>query len=80
MGVSEERTSACKAKVSPLLEAFAKELLVKTWGQGLAGAVVICELWRLAVAVYLLVIQNRVYKRLLSPFIKPDPIKSYSFT
>jgi hypothetical protein len=28
----------------------------------------------------LLVIQNRVYKRLLSPFIKPDPIKSYSFT
>jgi hypothetical protein len=36
---------------SPLLEAIARELLVKTKqaGKGLAGAVMICELWRLAV-------------------------------
>jgi hypothetical protein len=38
---------------SPLLEAVTRERLVKTQqaGKGLAGAVVICELWRLAVAL-----------------------------
>jgi hypothetical protein len=36
-----------------MLEAFTKELLVKTLqaGKCLAGAVVICELWSLAVAL-----------------------------
>jgi hypothetical protein len=38
---------------NPLLEAVAKERLVKTQqaGKGLAGAVVICELCRLMVAL-----------------------------
>jgi hypothetical protein len=38
---------------SPVLEAVAREWLVKTQqaGKGLAGAVVICELWRLAMAL-----------------------------
>jgi hypothetical protein len=42
-----------EAEESPLLEAVARERLVKTQqaGKGLAGAVVICELWRLAVAL-----------------------------
>jgi hypothetical protein len=42
-----------KLKKSPLLEADARERLVKTQqaGNGLAGAVVIWELWRLAVAL-----------------------------
>jgi hypothetical protein len=42
-----------EAEESPLLEAVAKEQLVKTQqaAKGLAGAVVICELWRLAVAL-----------------------------
>jgi hypothetical protein len=31
-------------------------------GKSLAGAVVFCELWRLAVALSLLVVPNRVYK------------------
>jgi hypothetical protein len=37
----------------PLLEAVARKWLVKTQqaGKGLAGAAVICELWRLAVAL-----------------------------
>jgi hypothetical protein len=41
------------AEESPLLEAVAKERLVKTHqtGKGLVGVVVICELWRLAVAL-----------------------------
>jgi hypothetical protein len=42
-----------EAEESPLLEAVAKERLVKTqrgW-KSLDGAVVICELWRLAVAL-----------------------------
>jgi hypothetical protein len=36
-----------------VLEAIAMERLVKTQqvGKGIAGAVVICELWRLAVAL-----------------------------
>jgi hypothetical protein len=38
---------------SPLLEAVARERLAKTQqaGKGVAVAVVICELWRLAVAL-----------------------------
>jgi hypothetical protein len=42
-----------EADESPLLEAVARERLVKTQqaGKGLAGAVVVCELWRLAVAL-----------------------------
>jgi hypothetical protein len=36
--------------VSPLLEAVARERLkAQQTGKGLAGGVVICELWRLAV-------------------------------
>jgi hypothetical protein len=43
----------CEAEESLLLEAIARERLVKTHqaGKDLAGAVVICELWRLAVVL-----------------------------
>jgi hypothetical protein len=53
MGVCEERTWAREAEESPLLEAIAREWLVKTQqaGKGLVGAVVIFELWRLAVVL-----------------------------
>jgi hypothetical protein len=42
-----------EAEESPLLEAVTRELLVKTQqaGKALAGAVAICELWRLAAAL-----------------------------
>jgi hypothetical protein len=42
-----------EAHESALLEAVAREWLMKTQqaGKGLAGAVVICELWRLAVTL-----------------------------
>jgi hypothetical protein len=42
-----------EAEKSQLLEAVAGERLMKTQqaGKGLAGAVVICGLWRLAVAL-----------------------------
>jgi hypothetical protein len=42
-----------EAEESPLLEAVARERMVKTQlaGKGLAGAVVICDLWRLAMAL-----------------------------
>jgi hypothetical protein len=51
MGSCENRTGAHEAEESPLLEATAREWLVKTQqaGKGLAGAVVICELWSLVV-------------------------------
>jgi hypothetical protein len=44
---------AREAEESPALEAVAKKRLVNRQqdGKGLAGAVVICELWRLAVAL-----------------------------
>jgi hypothetical protein len=49
----EERIRAHEAEEFPLLEAVARERLVKTQqaGKGLATAVVIGELWRLAVAL-----------------------------
>jgi hypothetical protein len=42
-----------EAEGSPLLESVARKRLVKTQqaGKGLAGAVVICEMWRLAVVL-----------------------------
>jgi hypothetical protein len=42
-----------EAEESPLLEAVARERLVKTQqaGKGLADSVAICELWRLAVVL-----------------------------
>jgi hypothetical protein len=51
MRVGEGRTRAREAEEFPLLEAVARERLVKTKQaeKGLAGAVVNCELWRLAV-------------------------------
>jgi hypothetical protein len=53
IGVCKERTSGCKAEESPLLVAVARERLVKRQqaGKGLSGAMVICGLWRLAVAL-----------------------------
>jgi hypothetical protein len=42
-----------EAEEFPLLDAVVREWLVKTQqaGKGLVGAVVICKLWRLAVAL-----------------------------
>jgi hypothetical protein len=41
-----------KVEAFPLLESIAKKQLVKTQqaGKGLAGAAVVCEMWRLMVA------------------------------
>jgi hypothetical protein len=52
-GGCEERTSGREAKESQLLEAVARERLVKRQqaGKGLVGAVVICKLWRLELAL-----------------------------
>jgi hypothetical protein len=63
-GICEDRTCTREAKKYPLIEAVARERLVKTTqaGRGLAGAVVISEMWRLAVALYQLVIPSGVYK------------------
>jgi hypothetical protein len=53
----------CEAEASPVLEAIARERLVtQQTGKDLMGAVVICELWRLAVALYLLLLTSHVYK------------------
>jgi hypothetical protein len=53
MGGCEERIRAREAEESSLLETVAKEQLVKTQkaGKCLAGAVVICKVWRLAIAL-----------------------------
>jgi hypothetical protein len=52
-GGCEDRTSLREAEESILLESVAKERLVKTQqaGKCLAGAVVIYELWRSAIAL-----------------------------
>jgi hypothetical protein len=53
MGGGEDRTSAHEAEESPPLEAVAREWLVisQQAGKDLMSVVVICELWRLAVAL-----------------------------
>jgi hypothetical protein len=53
MGVCYDRTLGSEAEGSSLLEAVAKERLVKTQqvGKGLAGAVVICDFWKLGVTL-----------------------------
>jgi hypothetical protein len=52
-GGCEDRTGVHEAREPPLLEAVAREHLVKTQqaGKGIVNAVVICELWRLAVVL-----------------------------
>jgi hypothetical protein len=52
-GVCDKRTRASEAEESPLLDAVTSERLVNTQqaGKGLAGSVVFCEVWRLAVAL-----------------------------
>jgi hypothetical protein len=52
--VCEERTCTRKAEESPLLEAVAGEQLVKKQQVGkrlIAGALVICKVWRSAMAL-----------------------------
>jgi hypothetical protein len=57
-GRRSERTWAREAEESPLLEAVARERLVKTQqgGKDLAGAVVICELWTLVMVLFEVII------------------------
>jgi hypothetical protein len=47
-------------------------------GKGLAGTVVICEVWRSAIALLLLVIPSDVYQWSINPFINPYPIYSHT--
>jgi hypothetical protein len=44
----------------------------------LAGVVVICELWRLAVVLQLLALTSRVYKWSINTFSNPNPVYSYT--
>jgi hypothetical protein len=60
-GVCEERTRAREAEETSTVKRRCWERLVTTQkaGKGLTGAVVICELCRLAVTLYLLVLAGR---------------------
>jgi hypothetical protein len=54
-----------------------------TAGEGtedLAGAVVICKLERLAVALLLFVLTSRVYKWSINPFSNPSLVYSHTYT
>jgi hypothetical protein len=46
----------------------------KQAGKGSAGAVVVCELWRLAIALYLLVVLSGVYKCVNKSNIQSIPL------
>jgi hypothetical protein len=51
-GVCEERTGAREAEESAMIEGIARERLkTQQTGKDLAGAVLICELWRIALAL-----------------------------
>jgi hypothetical protein len=51
-----------------------------TEGWKRAGAVVICKMWRLAVALQLLEVQCRVNKWSISPVPNPIPVESHVVT
>jgi hypothetical protein len=82
MGGCEDRTWVHEPEESSLLEAVDREWLVKTQqaGKDLAGALVNCELWRLAVALQLLVLTSCVYKWSVNPFTNPNPAYSHTHT
>jgi hypothetical protein len=58
---------------SPLLEAITREWLVKTQqaGKDFACAVVICKVWKPAVALQLLVVPSSVYEWSIHPIQIP---------
>jgi hypothetical protein len=64
MGSCDKRTLACEAEESPLLDAIAKEWLVKTKqaGKGLSGPVVIWEVWKSVIALQILVVPGNKVK------------------
>jgi hypothetical protein len=77
-GGCEDRTRAREDKESPLLEAVARERLMKTQqaGKRLSGC---CgNLCRLAIALYLPVFPSRVYKWSINPFTNPYPVYSHT--
>jgi hypothetical protein len=45
-------------------------------GEDLVSAAVICEVWRLAVALQLRVVPSRVEKWSVNPFTNPNPVCS----
>jgi hypothetical protein len=79
IGACKKRAWAREAEESPLLEAVARERLVKRQaGKCLAGAVVICELWSLAVTLKLLVVPSRVCKMSINPLTNPNTVYSHT--
>jgi hypothetical protein len=74
-GVYEERTWAHEAEESPLLEAVVRERLVKIKqaGKGLAGGVMICELWEIIGGA---VIASR--SESINPFTNPNPVSTHA--
>jgi hypothetical protein len=72
---------AREAEESSLLEADARERLLKTQqaGKGLAVAVVFCELWSITVALLLLVFPSRVYKWSINRVTEPNPVYSRTY-
>jgi hypothetical protein len=72
-------TSVRDTEESSLLETVAMEWLVKTQkaGKVLANAVVICELWRSAIVLYLVAVPSGMYKWSINPFTNPYPVCSH---
>jgi hypothetical protein len=74
--LNESRQRKWEAEESPLVEAVVRERHVKIQqaGKGLAGAVVNCKVWRLAVSLQLLVVPSGEYKEARNPFTNPYPL------
>jgi hypothetical protein len=78
-GGCEDRIWACEAKESPLLEATAREQMVKTQqaGEGFTGALVICKVCRSDIALQVLVVPSCVYNWSTNSFSNPNPVYSH---
>jgi hypothetical protein len=64
-----------------MLEAVSSKRLLKTQqaGTSLAGAAVICKMWRLAIALQLPVVPSGVCKWSIHLFADPNPVYNHTF-
>jgi hypothetical protein len=72
---------SAEAEECPQLEAVTKKRLVKTLqaGKYLACALVICKVWRLAIALYLSLVMIRVLKWSINQVTNPNPVCSHIY-
>jgi hypothetical protein len=72
----KRRIYACCSYSETVIKSVVRIRLMKT--EKTERVLMTCRVWRLAVALYLLVVQSRVYKWSINPFTNPNPVYSHT--